>query len=370
MPVSGSSPKKIVTIVGNRPQFIKMALVSKAIQKAGYREIIVHTGQHYDRGLSGAFFEGLEIAKPDYCLTVHEKTHGKMTAELLCQLEDLFLTLNPKNILVYGDTNSTLAATLTAVKMGIKIAHVEAGPRIHNRSNPEEINRVITDHFSTLLFCPDTVSVQHLAKENITNGVYFVGDVMYDLFLETQKKVTDRKYTAFPPERFLLMTLHRAENVDHAPHLQQLLTMIQQVDQKILFPIHPRTRTRLEEHGLYQAFQHQPNLMLVEPLGYADMNAALNQCTGVITDSGGLQKEAFFANKPCFVCFYETPWPDLLKSGWLVLLGTLDKVDVAQFPKTVETFQIPQSHPAFFGDGTAAEKIVSLLEEHDFFYRD
>lgn len=365
--------KKIVTVVGNRPQFIKMAPVSRAIQGAGYQEIVIHTGQHYDPLLSDIFFRELGLAEPDYRLMVQERSHGKMTAELLHQLEDLFLQLRPQSILVYGDTNSTLAAALAAVKMGIPIAHVEAGPRLYNKQNPEEMNRVMTDHISTLLFCPDHTSVQNLAKENITQDVYEVGDVMFDLFLETQKQVMSLR--AFSEkfrlsDRFVLMTLHRAENVDHPASLQQLLKMVQTTEETVLFPLHLRTKAKIKAHGLWETFQSQPNLRLIDPLGYHDMVAALTYCTLVITDSGGLQKEAFFASKPCFVCFDETPWPELLTSGWLVLLGHLEKIDLPSLKQKMSNCHLPQSHPPFFGDGTAAQKIVSLLAQHHFFYSD
>ncbi|MEJ0009719.1 MAG: UDP-N-acetylglucosamine 2-epimerase (non-hydrolyzing) [Alphaproteobacteria bacterium] len=361
--------KSILTVVGNRPQFIKMAPVSRALVAHGVAETVVHTGQHYDDKLSAIFFRELGMKEPEIRLDVEGRSHGAMTGEMLAKLEAVYLERKPKHVLVYGDTNTTLAAALAAVKLHIKVAHVEAGPRLIERTMPEEFNRVMVDHISTLLFCADEASVANLKKENLTRGVILTGDVMLDAFnLFSAEAATKSTLLQNPKlkDGFAFMTLHRPANVDDEASLRRLLGFIGRIPSVVLFPVHLRTRARLEEFGLRAAFDALPNLILAEPLGYLDTVAALTACDSVLTDSGGLQKEAYYAGKTSVVLQDETPWPDLRDSQWLYVAGTIPNCD----PETVLAklaMPKPKTAPAFYGDGHAAGIIVRSLEENGFF---
>lgn len=360
----------IVTIVGNRPQFIKMLPVSKALNARGYREIVVHTGQHYDDKLNDIFFRELDLPTPDIQLTTTKRTHGAMTGELLEKLEEVFLQLKPSHIMLYGDTNSTLAATLAAVKLHIQVAHIEAGPRMGDLRLPEEVNRITVDHLSQLLFCPDAPSVEHLKRENITKGVYLTGDVMLDAFNLTApraaKEATIMQNPRLKQAEFVFMTMHRPSNVDTKECLQKILQMIRACPHTVLFPAHLRTLARLVEFGLKAEFDALPNLILCEPLGYLDTVAALTACHMVITDSGGLQKEAYYAGKPAIVFLDETPWPDLKQSGWQRVMGIIPEASLDAVAAALSHYPIPTEAPAFYGNGKAAEIIVTQLEAHGF----
>lgn len=360
----------ILTVVGNRPQFIKMAPISKQLAARSYREIVVHTGQHYDDKLNDIFFREMRLPTPDIQLITTQRTHGAMTGELLTKIEEVLLNVKPRHILLYGDTNSTLAAALAAVKLHIPIAHVEAGPRMHDLRLPEEANRITVDHLSQLLFCPDAPSVAHLKRENITEGVYNAGDVMLDAFNLYKNEPVALNSVLHHPEikagEFIFMTMHRPSNVDSEAALKKLYDVIKDIPYTILFPAHLRTLARMESYGIKSSFEALSNLVMVEPMGYLDTVAALNQCRFVITDSGGLQKEAYYAGKGSVVFLDETPWPDLRDSGWQEVVGIMELADKARVLRTVTGWQKPATAPAFYGTGHAAKTIVDALEVHGF----
>jgi UDP-N-acetylglucosamine 2-epimerase len=311
---------KVVTIVGARPQFIKAAVLSRELRKE-HIEILVHTGQHYDDNMSAVFFKELEIPEPDYNLGIGSGSHGKQTGEMLAGIEEILLKEKPDWVLVYGDTNSTLAGALAASKLHIKIAHVEAGLRSFNRNMPEEINRVLTDHLSNLLFCPTDTAVNNLRLEGITKGVHQVGDVMYDA-LQWALDLGD-EYSSIlarlklEPKSYLLATVHRAENTDDPARLQGILDAFNQVDEPLVFPVHPRTRKKLAE----LAWQPASHVILLDPLRYIDMVFLEKNALVILTDSGGMQKEAHWLEVPCVTLREETEWVETLAGNWNQLAG-------------------------------------------------
>ena len=359
---------KMLTLVGNRPQFIKMAPISKEIQKRGYKEIIVHSGQHYDKELNEIFFEELNLNKPDFFLKMQGTSHGQMTGNFLIQMEKLLEDLSPQSILLYGDTNTTLAGALAAIKLHIPIAHIEAGPRIYDMKTPEEINRLVTDHAAELKFCCDISSVQNLAKENIIKNVFYTGDVMLDAFNYFSQYIhTDflKKYN-LKSDAYVLMTSHRPNNTDSKESLENLINLIQHINMDVAFPLHPRTRKNLTKYNLLEKFHAIKNLSVLPSLGYIDILSLLNFCHSVITDSGGLQKEAFYAKKLCYILFHSTPWPEIHATKWQKILGCIDNVNFEIVNKNLKMNAKPSSHPSIFGIGKAATKIVNILEQKEF----
>lgn len=325
------SALKLVTIVGARPQFIKLAPVSRALRKEGIREVIVHTGQHYDHGMSDIFFDELGIPAPDYNLGVGSGSHGLQTGEMLRKIEEVLLAEKPDWVVVYGDTNSTLAGALAASKLHIPVAHVESGLRSFNRRMPEEINRVLTDHISTLLFCPTETAVGNLAAEGITRGVHLVGDVMLDALLDAkeraQAKSTILDQLGLVEKQYLLATVHRAENTDDPQRLRAIMTALSQLaeTETVIFPVHPRTEKALVGLGLLPMDVLRPPisafsfplsaLRFIAPLGYLDMVRLSASARVILTDSGGLQKEAFWLGTPCVTLRNETEWVETVRSG-------------------------------------------------------
>ena len=322
---------KILAIVGARPQFIKAAMVSRAIaahnQSGGHPRIteeIIHTGQHYDANMSQIFFEQMGIPKPVLNLEAGNGNHGQMTGKMLAGIEQAIMERQPDWILVYGDTNSTLAGALAAAKLHIPVAHVEAGLRSFNRRMPEEINRVLTDHVSTLLFCPTTSSVANLAKEGITKGVHHVGDVMYDAALHFGQLADNRsrilEQLALRPGNYLLATVHRAENTDDPIRLKNILTAFDQMPHPVILPIHPRTRKKIQllpEQGT----NFFTNIRLIDPVSFLDMVMLEKNARIVLTDSGGVQKEAYFHGVPCVTLRDETEWIETVDAGWNQIVG-------------------------------------------------
>ena len=311
--------KKIITVLGARPQFIKASVLSERfIDSDKTKEVIVHTGQHYDESMSGAFFQDLNIPPPKYNLSIQEKTHGAMTGKMIQKLEEVFEKERPDGVLVYGDTNSTLAGALVGSKMHIPVFHVEAGLRSFNKKMPEEINRILTDHVSNLLFCPTETSVENLKKENITQGVHLVGDVMYESCLKAkhiaEKKSNILEKLKLENQDFSTITLHRAENTDDPSKLKEILDFLNQESEKhpLIFPIHPRTQKKISEFDLNMS----KNIRVVEPLGYFDMINLVSHSTCVYTDSGGLQKKSFFLQIPCVTLRDETEWVETIESDW------------------------------------------------------
>lgn len=342
----------IVTVVGARPQFIKAAPVSSALGAAGdFREVLVHTGQHFDDGMSAVFFSELGLAEPALNLGIHGGSHAAMTARMLVGLEERMQVENPDWVLVYGDTNSTLAGALAAAKLHIPVAHVEAGLRSFNRRMPEEINRVIADHLSGLLLCPTTQARVNLEREGIVTGVHVVGDVMYDACLGAAARA--RAHTdvverfGLQPHRFAVATVHRAENVDCRSRLAGVLDYLKEHARRetVVLPMHPRTSEAVARFGLVT-----DPLRVCPPVSYLEMARLLENCTTVFTDSGGLQKEAYFHGKRCVTLREETEWVETIECGWNRLWRVSD--------------YRPRRPISEYGDGHAAERIVDLLRQH------
>lgn len=354
----------ILHIVGNRPQFIKLSPVSKELKKVGLQQVIIHTGQHYDKNMSDIFFEELEIPFPDANLNIGSGSHAEMTGQAMIALEKEILNYKPRMVIVYGDTNSTLAGALACKKLNYPLCHVEAGTRTFNRKNPEEINRIITDHISDILFCPDQISVNNLKGEGITENVFFSGDVMHDVFLEACNQESDRilKEIGLKKQQYFLMTWHRQENTDSKEALINIIKLIEKIDQTIVCPLHPRTRYVLEEKGLFHELEKMSQLICIDPVGYNEMIALNCNSRGVICDSGGLSKEAYYAGKKCLFTLELNVWPQLIKSGWMKQYTKDDKEN----QETIDWFlkdERPNEKNNFFGNGTAALQIAKILKD-------
>lgn len=350
---------KIVSVVGARPQFIKCAPVSRTIRKQ-HEEILVHTGQHYDPEMSDVFFEELDIPKPDYNLGIGSGTQGEQTGKMIIEIEKVLLKEEPDIVLVYGDTNSTLAGALAASKLHIKVAHVEAGLRSFDRTMPEEINRVITDHISNILFCPTDTAVMNLKNEGITEGVYNVGDVMVDA-LKYNQRIAENKSTilqdmSLNPKEYLLATVHRASNTDNKENLSSIVEAFSDSKETIVFPIHPRTRKCLKEYNLWEKVLK--NTKVIPPVGYLDMLKLESNARKILTDSGGVQKEAYMLGVPCITLRDNTEWVETVEEGWNILAGA----DYEKIKTLITEFEVPRNSRKIFGDGKAAIKINELLE--------
>ncbi|NPA74681.1 MAG: UDP-N-acetylglucosamine 2-epimerase (non-hydrolyzing) [Euryarchaeota archaeon] len=356
----------ILTVVGARPQFIKMAPVSQELRKA-HQEVVVHTGQHYDYEMNGIFFDELNIPRPDYNLGVGSGSHGWQTAEMLKGIEKVIIEEKPELVLVYGDTNSTLAGALAAVKLHIPVAHVEAGLRSFDRRMPEEINRVLTDHASTVLFAPTDTAVNNLKDEGIAHGVFNVGDVMVDALLNNiqiaEKKSHILEKLMLERKDYVLVTAHRAENTDSRENLEGIVNALLNADKKFVFPAHLRTVHALKNYGLYDTLKNAENVLLIEPVGYLDMLVLEKNAEYILTDSGGMQKEAYVLKVPCITMRTTTEWVETLQDGWNVLVGA----DTKKILNALNTFRpITETHKNRFGDGHASEKIRNVLETHKF----
>lgn len=354
--------KKIISIVGTRPQFIKCALLSHELRKR-HGEILVHTGQHYDLEMSEIFFEELNIPKPGYNLEIGSGHHGEQTGKMIIEIENILIKENAELVLVYGDTNSTLAGAIAASKLQIKVAHVEAGLRSFDKKMPEEINRITTDHVSSLLLCPTQTAVNNLAKEGITDGVYLVGDVMLDV-LEHNRKIAEEKSgiietLGIEKGKYLVVTIHRPSNTDVKKNMVSILDAISELCKIVVFPVHPRTRNCLHEYGLW--YNMPPNIKLIEPVGYLDMLALITGSEKILTDSGGLQKEAYMLRIPCITLRENTEWVETLVNGWNVLSGSdKNKIIEAERKKKPIGFQ-----PKIFGNIGAYKRILNILEDID-----
>ena len=351
---------KIASIVGARPQFIKAASLSRRLRK-GHQELLIHTGQHYDRELSHIFFEQLKIPRPDYNLQVGSGGHGEQTGEMLLKVERVLLKEEPDLVIVYGDTNSTLAGALAAVKLHMKLAHVEAGLRSYNRRMPEEINRVLTDHISDLLFSPSLRAVENLQREGIKEGVYQVGDVMFDALrenIEVARRVSGvMEELGLSEGEFLLLTIHREENTNQFENLNSLVTAITSLEERVVFPAHPRVRRWLRHWGLWERCLASPNLMVIEPVGYLDMLCLEERAKAVLTDSGGVQKEAYYLRTPCLTLREETEWVELVEGGWNVLVGT----KAERIKRALAHLSLPLQEGNLYGRGEASKRIVEII---------
>lgn len=348
---------KILTILGARPQFIKAGSVSREIVKhADIEEIIVHTGQHYDSNMSDVFFEEMKIPKPNYFLGIGGKSHGVMTGQMIEKIEEVALSEKPDWIVVYGDTNSTLAGAIVASKLHIKLAHIEAGLRSFNMKMPEEVNRILTDRVSQLLFCPTQTAIENLHAEGFDNfscEVLKVGDVMQDgaMFY----KAFARKPKVKSESEYILCTIHRAENTDDTSRLYEIFGALEEVakDKQIIIPLHPRTKKIIENLDL-----KLQNLTIIEPVGYLEMVWLITHSSLIMTDSGGLQKEAFFFEKPCMTLRDETEWVELVENGFNVLVGANREKILSVYQK--HTFN-QNFHLDLYGMGQASQKIINKL---------
>lgn len=343
---------KIVSIVGARPQFIKAAAVCAAARADGrLQDVLVHTGQHYDTDMSDIFFTQLGIPRPDVELGVGSGPHGQQTGQMMMALEGCLSDLRPDLVVVYGDTNTTLAGAMCASKLGIEVAHVEAGLRSFNRDMPEEINRVLTDRMSSLLLCPTKTAVENLEREAITAGVELVGDVMGDVL---RKSVTWARMSILGElgvrtGSYYLMTLHRAGNTDDFERLDTILRAAAKLPHPVVFPVHPRTRESMADAGL----EAEGNLRPIDPVGYMEILALQMHARAILTDSGGMQKEAYWLGVPCVTLREETEWVETVETGWNILAGA----DPEMVAAGVERFP-PEDRPSLYGDGHTAERIV------------
>ncbi len=354
--------QKIVTVVGARPQFIKAAPVSRALKKP-VQEILVHTGQHYDENMSRIFFDELGLPRPKYDLEVGSGPHGHQTGLILERIETVLLKEKPQLMLVYGDTNSTLAGALAAVKLRIPVAHVEAGLRSYNHDMPEEINRVLTDRCADLLFCPTKTAVNNLKKEGIVDGVTDTGDVMYDaalLFADTAERRSDiLDQHRLSPQSYFLCTVHRANNTDVKQNLQQIVKALIQIEEPVLFPVHPRARKFLAEYGLIHLLNKSGNVILINPVSFLDMIHLEKNARAILTDSGGVQKEAYFYRVPCITLRNETEWVETVEDGWNMLTGT----DTERIIQVVRTFRPKKTSKNPYGNGDASQRIKQIILE-------
>ena len=347
----------LLTITGARPQFIKCAPVSAAL-RASHTEYLVHTGQHYDDSMSRIFFEEMHIPRPDINLEVGSGSHAIQTALMLERLEPIMLDQKPDAVIIYGDTNSTLAGALTAAKLNIPIVHIEAGLRSFNRTMPEEINRIIADRLSTILSCPTQTAVQNLHNEGITDGVINTGDVMYDAILHFKplyQKSDILSTLTVSPKDYVLATVHRASNTDNTQNLQNILEGLNNSGKRCIFPLHPRTRKVMENNDISPTTY--PNINFIQPLGYLDFMAVASNASTIVTDSGGVQKEAYWHGVPCITVRTETEWVETVKAGWNIITGT----NIHKISEAVNTFHPTTPRPEHFGNGHAAQKIVQAI---------
>jgi UDP-N-acetylglucosamine 2-epimerase (non-hydrolysing)/UDP-GlcNAc3NAcA epimerase len=354
---------RVVTVIGNRPQFVKAAAVSRLLRER-HEELLVHTGQHYDDDLSAVFFSELGLPRPDRELRLGTGSNTEQLSRMLGALGPLLDELAPDVVLVYGDTNSTLAGGLAGVQAGIPVAHVEAGMRSFDRSMPEEVNRVLTDHLASLLLCSSAAAVENLAREGIAGAVEEVGDVMVDVALLVQPRAREDlaplHAAGVEPGGYVLVTAHRAGNVDDPGRLEQLVALLEALPGPAVLPLHPRTRARLEATGLIARLQAAPGVVLLGPVGYLEFTALLVQACAVLTDSGGVQKEAYLAGVPCVTLRDSTEWVETVQAGWNVLVDLDTEAALAALAR-----QPPAERAPLYGDGRAGERVVAALTAHE-----
>jgi len=348
-----------MSVVGARPQFIKAAPLCRAL-RAQHEEVLVHSGQHYDHSMSEVFFQELGIPKPDYNLGVGSGGHGSQTGEMLGMLETLMIEQGPDVVVVYGDTNTTLAGGLAAAKLNIPVVHVEAGLRSFNRKMPEEVNRVLVDHISTLLLCPTSVARDNLGKEGISEGVHVVGDVM----LDTARSFAERVDVGEALEshgveagEYYFATVHRAATSDDPEKLAQIVHAFGRLDKPVIWSVHPRTAQNLDRFDLTSVVDDYQNILRVPPVPYTEAIGLIQGAAALLTDSGGMQKEAYFLMVPCVTLREETEWVETVEHGWNCLVGT----DPDAIVSAVSSLEVPNEHPDVYGDGHAAERIVELI---------
>lgn len=354
----------ITHVVGNRPQFIKLAPLYHALEKAGYEQNIIHSGQHYDENMSDVFFEELEIPAPYVNLKAGGGTHAQMTAKAMVGLEKELMEMRPDLVILYGDTNTTMAGALVTSKLCIPTAHVEAGPRLHCKENPEECNRIVADHLSDILFSPDMASWESLEKENLADRACQTGDIMYDTYLE----ISDRIPQDESCEEIIVMTWHRQENTSSKGRMESILNLIEQLGGKIICPMHPRTRKCLAEYGLWERAESISNFEIKDPVGYVEMVTLMQRAKLILTDSGGVSKESSYAGAKCLFMMDLDVYEDLLQIGWIQKVNPEDDQSVKKALEFAQQAKrVPQAkRPRFYGDGHAAEKMVKALQERHF----
>ena len=350
---------KVATIVGARPQFIKTALMSHKLRQ-GFQEILIHTGQHYDYNMSRVFFDELNIPEPNYHLEVGSGSHAEQTGLMLQRIERVLYEERPRVVLVYGDTNSTLAGALAAAKLNIAVAHVEAGLRSFNTAMPEEINRLLTDRISSLLFCPTETALKNLTSEGISTGVHLIGDVMYDTALH-YGEVADKRSNVLDrlnlhPKAYFLATIHRAQNTDNPDNLKNIIEALDECPMPTILPLHPRTKAAMTSH----ISDSHSSCKFIPPVSYLDMLMLEKNAKAIFTDSGGVQKEAYFFKVPCVTLRDETEWVETVKSGWNVLVGA-DKEKILSALGQIDRPQ--SSHKDYYGDGNASDKIIEIIAQ-------
>jgi UDP-N-acetylglucosamine 2-epimerase len=349
---------KVISIVGARPEFVQATPVSRALRRR-HTEVLVHTGQHYDYRMSRLFFEQLDLPKPDYNLGIGSGSHGRQTGEMLTALEEVIVAERPDWVIVRGDTNSTLAGALAAAKLRVPLAHIEAGERSFNRDMPEELNRLVADRVSDVLFCISSDAAHNLAVEGVTHGVYFVGDVMLDAVrhLALQAACTSQvpEDLGLSASEYILATVHRASNTDDARHLTNIVTAFNEFDRPVVFPVHPRARQAIDTLGL----TFGSHVRVIPPVGYLDMLALEQGAEAIVTDSGGVTREAYFLGVRCITLRDETEHVGTVRAGWNILVGT----NPERIVRAIRDFHPSTQRPPIFGDGGAAERIVRILEE-------
>lgn len=345
--------KTVISIVGARPNFVKLAALITYLDNQ-FNHIIVHTGQHYDRTMSDVFFKELEIRRPDINLNVGSGTHAQTTAKVLIGTEEILTKIKPNMVIVYGDTNSTLGGTISASKLNIPLAHIEAGVRSYDRQMPEEVNRVMIDHISTLMFCPSKNAIKNLQKEGISKNTYFPGDTMYDVFLKikTDKATLDKM--KLKPKQYYFSTIHRQENADDLGKLEEILLVLESLNFPVIMPIHPRTKKTI----LKLKFKTK-NIRLVKPVGMKESLTLQKFSKFVLTDSGGIQKEAYWAKTPCLTLRTTTEWPETVEFGWNWLVGE----NFSKIQTLIKGFKEPINHPDIYGDGQSGRKIVEIIKK-------
>jgi len=350
---------KIVSVVGARPNFVKLAPVSRALRQE-FEEVIVHTGQHYDYDMDRIFFDQLGISSPNYHLGVGSASHGRQTGDMLARIEEVLLQERPDVVMVFGDTNTTLAGALAAVKLHIPVVHIEAGLRSFDRRMPEEINRVLVDHCSTILSCPTSTAVENLRCEGITKGVYLTGDVMADVVMDSMAlsaSSTVMRDLGLENRGYFLATVHRAENTDDLSRLKQIVQAMAEIADilPVLFPCHPRTEKHLKDVGLWTWLSER--VRVIRPVGYLEMLVLESRAQKILTDSGGVQKEAYILRVPCITLRDETEWVETVDDGWNVLVGS----NREKIVKAARSFEPPENQSHAYGDGRASQRIRELM---------